>query len=76
MDDITHGRQRALSMISPMDATEGGEQNNLKQNNKMLDAIVGDVLFAHRLVLSDFCVLVLVQLEAAVTHANERKSAS
>ena len=35
MDDFTHGRQGALWMISSMDATEEGEQNNLKQNNSM-----------------------------------------
>ena len=75
MDDFTHGRQGALWMISSMDATEEGEQNNLKQNNKTLDMIVGDVLFGHCLVLSDMCVLDLVQLEAAGA-CNERKSAS
>jgi hypothetical protein len=32
IDDFTDGREGALSMTSPMDATEEGEQNNLKQN--------------------------------------------
>jgi hypothetical protein len=33
INDFTYGREGALSMTLPMDATEEGEQNNLKQNN-------------------------------------------
>jgi hypothetical protein len=36
IDDFIDGREGALSMTSLMDATEGEEQNNLKQNNNMI----------------------------------------
>jgi hypothetical protein len=35
IDEFTDGCEGALSMTSPMDATEGGERNNLKENNSM-----------------------------------------
>jgi hypothetical protein len=33
INEYTNGHEGVLSMTSLMDATEGGEQNNLKQNN-------------------------------------------
>jgi hypothetical protein len=57
-----------------MDTAEGGEQNNFKQNNSMNH---GDVLLAYCLVLSDYCVHVLVKLEQQAhepTKKNQKKS--
>jgi hypothetical protein len=56
-----------MTSSASMDATEGGKQRDLKQNNNMLHGII---LFEHhlRLVFLDFssCVLNLVQLESSL----------
>jgi hypothetical protein len=59
MDDFTDGHKGALSMISLMDTTEGGERNNLKQTNslnhqmelKLTLAISKQVIFDTNLIL-------------------------
>ena len=56
-------------MISSMDATEGGEQNNVEQNNSIYH---GNVCFAHCLALSDCCLVQLIDIFEVVEFGRKR----